>query len=114
MVARRGEIWWADLGTPRGSGPGFHRPVLVVQRASFNEGKINTLVVAVVTSNVSLANLPGNIQVSPRDSGLDRPSVINLTQLTTLDKKFLERRVGAIDPHMMSKVDAALRSVLGL
>jgi len=68
---RRGEIWWASLGEPAGSGPGFRHPVLVVQSDDFNESAIGTAVCAVVTSNMRLAAAPGNLRLSRRASGVE-------------------------------------------
>lgn len=88
--------------------------MLVLQRNSLTESNIDTLIVASITSNLAHEHLPGNVRVSPRESGLDRPSVVNLTQVTTLDRRYLERRVGFLDQHAMGRVDTALRMVLGL
>ena len=80
---RRGEIWWASLRPPRGSEPGNSRPVLVVQSNRFNESRIQTVVVAAITSNLLLAEAPGNVRVSATDSGLPKLSVVNVSQLVT-------------------------------
>ena len=85
----RGDIWWADLGEPRGSGPGFERPVLVVSSNAYNRSKIATVVCAVITSNLRLADAPGNVLLGTGDAGLDRPSVVNCSQVVTLDKAVL-------------------------
>ena len=80
-MIRRGDLWWADLGAPRGSGPGSERPVLVVSSDAFNRSKIATVLCAVVTSNLRLADAPGNVSLDAGDAGLDRPSVVNVSQV---------------------------------
>ena len=111
---RRGEIWWASLPGPGGSGPGFRRPVLVIQSDPFNESRINTVIVAVVTSNVRLVHAPGNVLLERRRSRLPRDSVINVSQLLTIDKVFLTERVSLLRPEVMARVEVGLKLVLGL
>jgi len=110
----RGEIWWADLPDPRGSEPGFRRPVLVIQANSFNRSRIQTVIVAVISSNLRLADAPGNVLVSAHASGLARDSVVNVSQLITLDRSFLTEAIGRISERVMSEVVAGLRLVLEL
>lgn len=111
---RRGDIWWADLPEPVGSGPGYRRPVLVVQANPFTLSRIRTVVVAVITKNTALAKAPGNVPLPARDSGLPLDSVVNVSQLITLDKTLLAEYVGALPPPLMARVDAGLRLVMGL
>ena len=111
---RRGEIWWASLPVPRGSAPGFRRPVLVVQADSFNRSRIGTVVVAAITSNVALAEAPGNVRLTRRASRLTKESVINVSQVLTVDRSTLADRVGQLAPELMSEVDSGLRLALGL
>ena len=110
----RGEIWWADLPEPRGSEPGFTRPVLIVQANAFNRSSIRTVIIAAITSNVELANAPGNVLLPRRVSGLREESVINVSQLVALDRRFLTDHVGKIPPQIQASVDAGLRLVLEL
>ena len=110
----RGEIWWAGLARPRGSEPGFRRPVLVVQSDAFNRSRIGTVVTAAITSNMSLALAPGNVVCRPRSSGLPRPSVINVSQVATLDRGSLLERVSRLPDAAMEQVDEGLRLVLSL
>jgi len=110
----RGEIWWADLPDPRGSEPGFRRPVLVIQANSFNRSRIQTVIVAVISSNLRLADAPGNVLVPADASGLARDSVVNVSQLITLDRSFLTEVIGRISERVMSEVVAGLRLVLEL
>ena len=111
---QRGEIWWASLPEPEGSGPGYRRPVLIVQANEFNRSKINTIIVAAITSNLTLAAAPGNVHLGPRSSGLSKDSVVNISQLITIDKRFLTERIKAIDPHKIKEVEIGLRTVLAL
>jgi mRNA interferase MazF len=110
----RGEIWWADLPDPRGSGPGFRRPILVIQANSFNQSRIQTVLVAVVSSNLRLADAPGNVLLPAKLSGLPKDSVINVSQLLTLDRSFLLEEAGKIPSRLLAEVDAGLRLVLEL
>lgn len=110
----RGEVWWADLPQPRGSEPGFRRPVLVVQANAFNRSRIQTVIVAAITSNVDLADAPGNLLLPARSSGLRRDSVVNVSQILTLDRDFLTERAGTLPPRLQACLDAGLRLVLEL
>ena len=110
----RGEIWWASLRTPSGSEPAYRRPVLIVQADSFNRSKINTVIAAAITSNLRLAQAPGNVRLAKRQTGLRRDSVVNVSQVVTLNKSFLIERVGRIPVSKLQDVDEGLRLVLGL
>lgn len=111
---KRGEIWWASLEQPRGSEPGYRRPVLVVQANSFNASRISTILVAVISSNLVLAEAPGNVRISRADSKLAKTSVINVSQLLTLDRQYLSKRVSLLPSRVMSRVTDGLRLVLGV
>jgi len=111
---QRGEIWWASLPAPRGSEPGYRRPVLVAQSDAFNQSAIRTVVVAAVTSNLALAAAPGNVQLTRRQSSLPRDSVVNVSQVLTLDRRHLAERVGAIPRAKLVEVEAGLALVLGM
>ena len=111
---KRGEIWWASLPNPVGSGPGFKRPVLVIQANAFNTSKIATVVVAAMTSNLALAEAPGNLRISKSDSGLPQPSVVNVSQIITIDKSVLTSRAKTVPAAIMAEVDDGIRLVLAL
>ena len=111
---RRGEIWWADLPAPAGSAPGFRRPVLIVQADEFNRSNIRTIIAAVITSNISLADAPGNVTLSKRSIGLNKESVANVSQIITLDKSFLTNRVGRLSGEKLKEVEEGLRLVFAL
>jgi mRNA interferase MazF len=111
---QRGEIWWADLPEPRRSEPGYRRPVLVVQADSFNLSRIQTAIVAAITTNLELAEAPGNVLLPARSAGLTRDSVVNVSQLLTLDRSFLAEPAGTLPPRLQRSVDEGLRLVLQL
>ena len=111
-MIKRGEIYWADLGPPEASQPAKRRPVLVVQADSFNASRINTVVAAVITSNRRLAEAPGNVSLPKRVSKLPKESVVNVSQIVTLDKRALSERVSALGAGTMSEVAGGLRLVL--
>ena len=114
MVGERGEIWWADLGEPRGSSPGFERPVVIIQSDFFNQTKIKTCIVAIITSNLRLANLAGNVLLSTRTSNLEEESVVNVSQIFTVDRQDLFDFVGTLSERKMEQIDKGLRLVLSL
>jgi len=111
---QRGEIWWSSLPTPDGSSPGFRRPILVIQSNEFNRSRINTVVAAVITSNLALAVAPGNVRIPARSSGLKKASVVNVSRVITVDKLFLAERVGKLNTQQLSAVEDGLRLVLGV
>ncbi|MCZ0944896.1 MAG: type II toxin-antitoxin system PemK/MazF family toxin [Gammaproteobacteria bacterium] len=111
---RRGEIWWADLPAPAGSEPGYRRPVLVVQSDDFNRSQIATVLAVAITSNQRLAAAPGNVPLPLRGTGLTRRSVVNVSQVVTLDRRFLTERSGRASNAIMHQVDDGLRLVLQL
>jgi len=111
---RRGEIWWASLPEPVGSGPGLRRPVVVLQANAFNLSRISTVIVAVVTSNVALGEAPGNVHLGRAESGLAKPSVVNVSQILTIDKALLTEKVKALPIGVMEKIGEGISMVLGL
>ncbi len=113
MVAR-GQLWWADLADPAGSEPGFARPVLIVQAESFNRSKLATVVVMAITSNLRLANAPGNVTLPKSKSGLSKDSVANVSQLSTIDKDSLKEPITFLDKVTMRQIDEGLALILGL
>jgi len=113
VVVAQGEVWWADLGDPVGSAPGFRRPILVVQGDAFNRSRIATVVCVPLTSNLKWAEAPGNVLLEPRDSGLPKQSVVNVSQLVTLDRTSLSERVGKLPRQKLSLVLSGIDVVLG-
>jgi mRNA interferase MazF len=114
VVVERGQIWWADLGEPDGSEPGFRRPLLIVQNDAFNRSRLRTTLAVVLTSNLRLLDAPGNVLLSAKASGLPKDSVANVSQVITIDRDFLTERAGSIRGALLGDVDAGLRLVLAL
>ena len=113
-MIRRGEIWWANLPVPSGSGPGYRRPVLVVQADAFNASSIQTTIAIVLTSNLRLDRAPGNLLLKKRQTRLPKDSVANVSQTITLDKALLFKRVSKLPERLLDEVDRGLRLVLDL
>ena len=109
---KRGEVWWASLADPAGSGPGFRRPVLVVQKDAFNESRIATTVVVVITGNLHLADAPGNVFLPKKSTGLPKDSVANVSQIITIDKRFLTKQISNLPRPLYETVEAGLELVL--
>ena len=114
MVIQRGEVWWTELGEPAGSGPGFRRPLLIVQDDAFNRSRIDTTIAVVLTSNLRLLDAPGNVLIPKRVSGLPKDSVANISQVVTLDRHDLTERAGRVSGDILAAVSAGLRLVLAL
>ena len=113
-MIERGGIYWVDLGIPRGSQPGKRRPVLVVQSDSYNRSRLGTVVAAVVSSNTSLASIPGNVFLPANVTGLPTDSVVNVTAIVTLDKDDIGDLVGTVPTYVTTDIDQGLRRVLDL
>ena len=111
---RRGEVWWTDFGRPFGSEPGYLRPALVMQADSFNKSKLATVLVVPLSRNLELAAAPGNVLCRPRDTGLPKPSVANVSQLTVADRRRLVEKAGSLPGVLLEEVENGLRLVLGL
>lgn len=110
----RGEIWWADLPDPVGSEPGYRRPVVIVQDDIFTQSVISTVIVVIITSNIQLAEAPGNVSLPLEDTGLSKNSVANVSQVFTIDKRFLLERVGMLPEQLQEEIDEGLRMILYL
>ena len=109
----QGDIWWADLPDPVGSGPGFRRPVLVVQGDALNRSRISTVVCVPLTSNLDWASAPGNVELPVKLTALPKDSVANVSQIVTLDKAVLTERAGSIPKRKLELVLAGVDIVLG-
>ena len=113
MVIGQGEVWWADLGEPVGLGPGFRRPVLVVQGDALNRSALATVVCVPLTSQVKWAEAAGHVSLSPRETSLAKPSVANVSQIVALDRQILQKRVGKIPRTRLAAVLSGIDVVLG-
>ncbi len=96
MGIRQGEIYWIDLGEPRGSEPAFRHPHIVIQNNLFNSSKLNTVVVCTLTSNLKRADAPGNVLLQKGEANLPKQSVVNITQIFTVNKSDLEDKIGKV------------------
>jgi mRNA interferase MazF len=114
MVMQRGEIWWAELPEPAGSEPGYRRPVLIIQSNDFTRSRIQTVIAVVLTTNLRLSTAPGNVFVTTDETKLPRDSVVNVSQIVTVDKAFLTERVHLVDDRIMLLVEDGVRTVLAL
>ncbi|MEE9397857.1 MAG: type II toxin-antitoxin system PemK/MazF family toxin [Methylococcales bacterium] len=115
MNFKKGEIWWADLDEPRGSEPGYRRPVVIVQSDYFNKSKIQTVIVAVISSNLNLAKAPGNIKLgATKTIGLKKESIINVSQVITLDKSYLIEKTGKLSTNQKQELNEGLKLVLDI
>ena len=110
----RGEIWWADLPEPRGSEPGFDRPVLIIQADSFNRSRIQTVMAIVISSNLRLSRAPGNVSLDAGSTGLPNESVANVSQIVTIDRRFLTELAGRVDRRELAQIEKGMRQVLDL
>lgn len=113
MVISQGEIWWAELEPPAGSGPGFRRPVIVVQGDTLNRSRIATAVCIPLTSNLAWADAPGNVMLMSAATNLPKDSVANVSQLLALDRSILSERVGKLSRSKLMLVLAGIDVVLG-
>jgi mRNA interferase MazF len=112
MVVGQGEIWWADLPDPVGSGPGFRRPVLILQGDALNRSNIATIICVPLTSNLRWADAPGNVVLPSRSTGLPKDSVANVSQIVALDRRVLTEQVGKISRRQLELVLAGLSTIL--
>lgn len=114
MEITRGDIWWATLPPPVDSGPGGRRPVVVVQSDRFNESRIRTVIVAIITTNLRLASSPGNVLLLTNLSGLEHDSVVNVSQLYTVDKTRLTDYVSTLSDLLMREIERGLKKIMSL
>jgi mRNA interferase MazF len=110
----RGEIWWVDYGIPYGSEPGYRRPVIVIQHDLFNNSKINTTIVVPLSTNLLLADVPGNIFIGKKDSQLTKDSVILVSQIGVIDKERLKEKVSKVTMETMEEIESSILFILGM
>jgi mRNA interferase MazF len=113
VVISQGDVWWADLPSPSGSEPGYRRPVVVVQGDAFNRSRISTIVCVALTGNLRLADAPGNVRLTARQTGLPRTSIANVSQVVTLDRSRLTEQAGRLPATRLQAVLRGLAVVLG-
>src|SRR4030042_6994622 len=103
MVINQGDIFWIELDKPLGSEPGYLHPHVVVQNNIFNNSRINTVVVCALTSNLKRAEAPGNVLLDKGEANLPKKSVVNISQITTVDKRQLIERIGTLPNDRMNE-----------
>ena len=110
----RGSVWWADLPDPAGAAPGYRRPVLLIQADAFTDSRLATVVAVVITSNLRLAAAPGNVLLPADESGLPKDSVVNVSQIVSLDKQTLDEPIGQVSARTLTLIESGIRLVLDL
>ncbi len=113
MVVGQGEVWWADLPSPTGSGPGYRRPVVIVQSDHLNRSRLATVVCVPLTSNLKYAEAPGNVLLSARAASLPKDSVANPTQIVSLDKELLTERIAKLSKNALASILSGIDIILG-
>jgi mRNA interferase MazF len=108
----QGDVYWVDLDDPVGSEPGYRRPHVVVQNDVFNRSRINTVIVCALTSNLARARVPGNVLIEPGEIRLPKPSVVNVTQVFTVNKSDLVEKIGSLSPRRVRQILDGIRLVL--
>jgi mRNA interferase MazF len=110
----RGELWWADFGLPFGSEPGFRRPVVILQDDAFNKSNIHTTIIVPLTTNMALAEAPGNVVLPNDESSLSKDSVLVVSQLSAVDKQRLIERIGTLKRQTLEEVEEGIKLILNL
>jgi len=104
MVVQQGDIYWVDLGDPIGSAPGYRHPHVVIQNNDFNHSRIRTVVVCALTSNLKRAQAPGNVLLDPGEANLSKSSVVNISQIFTVDRSQLDEKFGTLSPQRVRQI----------
>jgi mRNA interferase MazF len=109
---KQGDVYWIDLDEPKGSEPGFRRPYVVVQNNIFNKSRINTVIVCSLTSNVKRAGMPGNVLLKKGEANLQKESVVNVAQVSTVDRLELDEKIGTLSSTRVHQILAGLKLVI--
>ncbi len=112
MTIRQGEVYWIDLEEPEGSEPGYRHPHVVIQNNVFNQSRINTVVLCALTSNLKRASVPGNVLLKKGEANLKKDSVVNVSQIVTVDKSDLLERIGALSPARVRQINAGVQLLI--
>ena len=112
LVIHQGEVYWVSFSESRGSEPWGRRPALILQHDRFNRSHLNTVVVVAITSNLRYATLPGNVRLRRREGNLPRPCVVNVTQLQTIDRAYLQEKIGTLPHRVLRQVWEGVQLVL--
>jgi len=112
LIIKQGELYWIDLGEPEGSEPGYRHPHVVVQNNVFNHSRIHTVVVCALTSNLKRADVPGNVLLKKGEANLKKDSVVNITQVVTVNKADLVERIGILSPARIIQIISGLKLLM--
>jgi len=112
MVINQGDVFWVDLGEPSGSGPGYRHPCVVIQNDLFNRSRINTAVVCALTSSLRRAKAPGNLLLKKGEANLPKQSVVNVSQIFTVDKRDLDEKIGTLSRERVREILNGVHLVL--
>ena len=112
MVINQGDVFWVDIGEPSGAGPGYVRPFVVIQNNVFNSSRINTVVICALTSNLRRAQAPGNVLLNEGEGNLPKQSVVNISQLFTVDKQDLAEKIGTLSSSRVRQILAGIQLLL--
>jgi mRNA interferase MazF len=112
MVIQQGDVFWVNLGEPAGSEPGYRHPHVVIQNNIFNQSRINTVVVCALTSNLRRGQAPGNVTLRKGEANLPKRSVINVSQLFTVDKQVLAEKIGALSKERIDELVAGIKLLI--
>lgn len=112
MVIQQGDVFWVDLEAPSGSGPGYRRPCVVIQKDTFNRSNIGTTVICIISSNLAIARSPGNVLLSEGEASLAKRSVVNISQVFTVDKQDLQEKIGALSERNLQRVLNGIRFLI--
>jgi mRNA interferase MazF len=112
MVINQGDIYWIELDEPEGSEPGYKHPHVIVQNGLFNRSQIRTVLVCPLTTNLKRASAPGNVLLDKKESNLPKQSVVNVTQVFTVDKSQLDEYVGSLSPKRITEILSGIKLVL--
>ncbi len=113
MVIRQGEVYWINLPEPKQSEPGFRRPCVVVQNDTFNRSRIKTTIICILTTNLRLGNAPGNVLLTKGEGNLPKDSVVNISQILTVNKidLLLEDKIGQLSAPKIDLIVSGLRTI---
>jgi mRNA interferase MazF len=112
MVIYQGDVFWVNLGDPSGAAPGYRRPAVVIQNDTFNQSLIDTVVICMLTTNLYLAHSPGNVLLTLGEANLPQQSVVNISQIFTMDKQDLVEKIGSLSPRSLHRVLAGVYQLI--
>ena len=112
MVIKQGEIYWIELSEPKGSEPGYRHPHLIIQNNLFNQSRINTVVVCSLTSNLKRGNAPGNVTIKKGEANIPKKSVVNISQIFTVNKSDLIEKIGTLSKARLSEVMEGIKLLM--